>query len=52
VVKILKMPAIRDQLAGQGADAVGDTPEEFGHFMREEVAQWAHMVRTSGAKVD
>lgn len=52
VVKILKMPAIREQLAGQGAEAVGGTPEEFGHFMREEVAQWAHMVRTSGAKVD
>jgi tripartite-type tricarboxylate transporter receptor subunit TctC len=52
VVKLLKMPAIREQLAGQGAEAVGDTPEEFGLFMREEVAQWAHMVRTSGAKVD
>jgi tripartite-type tricarboxylate transporter receptor subunit TctC len=52
VVKVLKMPAIREQLAGQGAEAVGDTPEEFGLFMRHEVAQWAHMVRTSGAKVD
>ncbi|WP_408593778.1 tripartite tricarboxylate transporter substrate binding protein [Limnohabitans sp.] len=52
VVKLLKLPSIREQLAGQGAEAVGDTPEEFGHFMREEVAQWAHMVRTSGAKVD
>ena len=52
VVKLLKLPAIREQLAGQGAEAVGDTPEEFGLFMRQEVAQWAHMVRTSGAKVD
>ena len=52
VVKLLKLPAIREQLAGQGAEAVGDTPEEFGLFMRTEVAQWAHMVRTSGAKVD
>jgi tripartite-type tricarboxylate transporter receptor subunit TctC len=52
VVKLLKLPSIREQLAGQGAEAVGDTPDEFAHFMREEVAQWAHMVRTSGAKVD
>ena len=52
VVKLLKLPAIREQLASQGAEAVGDTPEEFGLFMRNEVAQWAHMVRTSGAKVD
>lgn len=52
VVKLLKLPAIREQLAGQGAEAVGDTPEEFGLFMRNEVAQWAHMVRTSGARVD
>ncbi len=52
VVKLLKLPSIREQLAGQGAEAVGDTPDEFAHFMRDEVAQWAHMVRTSGAKVD
>ncbi len=52
VVKLLKLPSIREQLAGQGAEAVGDTPEEFALFMREEVAQWAQMVRSSGAKVD
>jgi tripartite-type tricarboxylate transporter receptor subunit TctC len=32
VVKILKMPSVREQLAGQGAEPVGDTPEEFARF--------------------
>jgi tripartite-type tricarboxylate transporter receptor subunit TctC len=52
IVRILRMPSIREQLAGQGADAVGDTPEEFGRFTRAEIAKWAQIIKISGAKVD
>jgi hypothetical protein len=31
---------------------VGNTPEEFGKLLREEVARWAEVVRVSGAKAD
>ena len=52
VVKILKIPAVREQLAGQGAEAVGDTPEEFLRFTKEEIAKWAKIIKISGAKVE
>jgi len=52
IVKILKMPSVREQLAGQGAEPVGDTPEEFAQFTRSEIAKWAQVVKTSGAKVE
>ena len=52
VVKILKMPAVREQLAAQGAEPVGDSPEEFARFMRDEIAKWAKLIKVSGAKVE
>jgi tripartite-type tricarboxylate transporter receptor subunit TctC len=52
VVKILKTPSVKEQLAGQGAEPVGDTPEEFGRFTREEIAKWAKLIKISGAKIE
>ena len=52
VVKILKMPSVREQLAGQGAEPVGDTPEEFGRFTRSEITKWAKIIKVSGAKIE
>lgn len=52
VVKILKMPSVREQLAGQGAEAGGDTPEEFGRFTRDEISKWAKIIKISGAKIE
>ena len=46
------MPAVREQLAAQGAEPVGDSPEEFARFMRDEIAKWAKLIKISGAKVE
>ena len=43
---------IRKRLADQGAEPVGNTPEEFTKLLREEVTRWAEVVKVSGAKVD
>ncbi len=52
VVRILKIPEIRDKLSQQGADPVGNTPEEFGAYIRAETTKWAKVVRASGAKAE
>jgi tripartite-type tricarboxylate transporter receptor subunit TctC len=52
VVKVLKIPEVRDGLTSQGADIVGNTPEQFAAWIRAEVKRWAEVVRVSGAKVD
>jgi tripartite-type tricarboxylate transporter receptor subunit TctC len=51
VANALKDPALRDLFLRQGADPVGNTPEEFGEYMRAETAKWAKIVRSTGAKV-
>jgi tripartite-type tricarboxylate transporter receptor subunit TctC len=52
VAQALKEPALREKFIQQGADPVGNTPEQFGAYMRAETAKWAKIVASSGAKVD
>ncbi|HKQ28629.1 MAG TPA: tripartite tricarboxylate transporter substrate-binding protein, partial [Burkholderiales bacterium] len=42
----------RQRLVEQGADPVGNTPEEFSRLLREEVVKYAEVVRVSGAKAE
>jgi tripartite-type tricarboxylate transporter receptor subunit TctC len=37
---ILKTSDFREKVASQGAEVTGSTPEEFGAFMRAEIAKW------------
>lgn len=52
VIKATRSPDIKQRLLDQGAEPVGNTPEEFAKLLREEVAKWAEVVKVSGAKVD
>ena len=45
VAKVLKNPDTVKQLAAQGSVAVGNTPEEFGAFVRAEIAELAKLIR-------
>ncbi len=49
---LLDDPKVKEQLAPQGVVAMPSTPEEFGRFIRAEVAKWAKVVQDTGATVD
>jgi tripartite-type tricarboxylate transporter receptor subunit TctC len=46
------MPDVREKLTALGAEPVGDTSEQFGAYVKTEVAKWSDVVKKSGAKVD
>jgi len=50
--KAAQAPETRQRLLDQGAEPVGNSPEEFAKLLREEVTRWAEIVKISGAKVD
>lgn len=52
IVKILRSPEVRDRLAQQGTEAVGDTPEEFGRFIKSEAEKWGRIIRAIGLRLD
>jgi tripartite-type tricarboxylate transporter receptor subunit TctC len=41
---------LRRQLTAQGLDPVGNSPEQFGAYIRSEAAKWAKVVKATGAK--
>jgi tripartite-type tricarboxylate transporter receptor subunit TctC len=52
VARATRDPVVREQLRKQGADPVGNTPDQFNAYLREEQARWTEVVKVSGAKVD
>ena len=49
-VRIIGLSEVRDRMAAEGAEFVGDTPEQFTAFLRSEIDKWGKAVRASGAK--
>ena len=52
VAAALQTNEVRGYMATAGIEIVGSTPAEFGAFFRAERAQWAKVVRETGAKAD
>jgi tripartite-type tricarboxylate transporter receptor subunit TctC len=51
-VRLLALPDTKERLATLGAEAVGNSPEEFRAFIRNEIAKWAKVVKAAGLKVE
>jgi tripartite-type tricarboxylate transporter receptor subunit TctC len=48
----LAQPEVKARFALLMAEPVGNTPEQFGDFMKRELAKYESVVKASGAKVD
>ncbi len=50
IVKALANPDVKQQLANQGIEAGGATPEEFARFVRSEIEKMGKIIKASGAR--
>jgi tripartite-type tricarboxylate transporter receptor subunit TctC len=49
-VAIMRVADVRDKMLAQGFEPVGDTPEQFAKFIREEITRWEKVVKSAGIK--
>jgi tripartite-type tricarboxylate transporter receptor subunit TctC len=47
IVGMLKQPEVRDRLSKEGADPVGSSPQEFGSYIKAEIAKWSKVIRSA-----
>lgn len=50
IVRALAGPEVRERLLVLGVEPVTSTPEQFGAFVKSEIAKWGRVVRQSGAR--
>ena len=51
-VKVLALADVKERLGAVGAEAVGNTPDQFGAFIRSETAKYARIVKEANIKID
>ena len=52
VVKAIQSPEVQAAMANEGADPVGNKPEEFAAFIKAEIDKWTQVVKTAGIQQD
>ena len=52
IVRILALPDVKERLIAQGAEPVGDTPEEFARYIKSEAAKWGKVIKTLNLKIE
>jgi tripartite-type tricarboxylate transporter receptor subunit TctC len=50
--KVRDLPDIRQRMTDFGFTPEGGTPEEFGEFVKRDVANWTRIVKETGVKVE
>ena len=51
-LRALALPELRNRLQPEGAEFIGDTPEQFAAYIRAEIEKWGRAVKVSGAKAE
>jgi tripartite-type tricarboxylate transporter receptor subunit TctC len=52
MVRALRQPDVKEKLSSQGAEAVGNTPDELDRFVRAETAKYSKLVKASGVRAE
>ena len=52
VVKILRLPDVKERLAQLGIDGVGNSPQAAAAYLKSETARWGKVIKTAGLKAD
>ena len=52
VIKILRLPEVKDVIFASGSETAGNSPQELNAIVRDETAMWAKLIKAVGVKVE
>ncbi len=52
IVDVLNMPDVRERLESMGSNPVGGTPEQFGAYVKQEIARWGKVIRDNNIRIE
>ena len=52
IVKVLRLPDLRERLESLGAEVVAGTPRDFADYIAREIPKWTKVVKDSGARAE
>ena len=52
MIKALQSPEVKSRLESEGADIIGNTPEQAAAIIRSDLEKWADVIRRTGIKAD
>ncbi len=50
LAKVLAKPEVKEQLVALGAEGVGDSPQSFAAFFKDETVRWGKLIKDLGIK--
>ena len=52
VARVLKTAEMKEKMFGLGTEVVGNTPEQFAQYIRDETAKWSKIVKDAGIRLE
>jgi tripartite-type tricarboxylate transporter receptor subunit TctC len=52
IVKVLRLPDLRERLESLGAELATGTPRDFADYIAREIPKWEKVVKDSGARAE
>ena len=52
VVRVMKLPEVRERIAALGVDPASNTPEEFRSLIAADIAKWTAVAKAANIKAD
>ena len=52
MTRILRLPDVRERMQVQGAQPVGNRPEQFDSLIKDEIAKWAEIAKLAGIRAE
>ena len=52
IARRISTPDVRERVAGEGAEIVGGSPDQFGAFYRAEIEKWGKIIRAAGIRLE